>query len=259
MFNLLMSGNGETFQGEPWVLERNRVFEYTTEAIANRFRELTSDCLAELCKLPALLAYEMSVNRNARIGKIDWVQTRQTEVRIGYSFIDGLPEITSDQLYQLEWSLDIQKFEQRRTHWAIKDVDLCGELITANIIPEQKILALPADRQDLLRDKRVRPDLHVQPTVFDIPETPIEADLVSVMIPFDSEFTPVFDALSDAGAQLNLRVLNANHVWDETEIIKDIFLLIYRSKFVICDFSNRNSNVFYEAGIAHTLGLPLSQ
>ncbi len=33
-----------------------------------------------------------------------------------------------------------------------------------------------------------------------------------------------------------------------------MFSLIYRSLFVICDFSNQNPNVFYEAGIAHTLG-----
>jgi hypothetical protein len=38
--------------------------------------------------------------------------------------------------------------------------------------------------------------------------------------------------------------------------------LIYRSSIVIVDFSGRNPNVFYEAGIAHTLGknvIPITQ
>src|SRR5438093_1248953 len=30
-----------------------------------------------------------------------------------------------------------------------------------------------------------------------------------------------------------------------------------RSRVVVCDFSNQNPNVFYEAGIAHTLGRPV--
>ena len=34
----------------------------------------------------------------------------------------------------------------------------------------------------------------------------------------------------------------------------DIIELICTSKVVICDLSGKNPNVFYEAGIAHTLG-----
>lgn len=257
MFNLLMSGNDEAFRGGPWTLERGRVFEYTSDAIVNRFGDLTPEHLAELYRFPALIAYERTRNQNARIARIDRVRIRQAEVRVEYSFILGLPEITSEQLFGLEWELDIQGFEQNRTHWAVKDVDLCGELIEANIITEEHIRAQPADIQELLTDARVFPQAQVQPTVFRVPNTAIENDLASVMLPFDAAFRPVFEALDLAGEQVGVRVLNANQVWDETEIIQDIFSLIYRSKFVICDFSNRNPNVFYEAGIAHTLGRPV--
>ena len=44
------------------------------------------------------------------------------------------------------------------------------------------------------------------------------------------------------------------HGVGESEIIQDIFSLLYRSRVVVCDFSEQNPNVFYEAGIAHTLG-----
>jgi len=36
--------------------------------------------------------------------------------------------------------------------------------------------------------------------------------------------------------------------------MQDVVSLIDRSRVVICDCSTRNANVFYEIGIAHTLG-----
>jgi hypothetical protein len=56
--------------------------------------------------------------------------------------------------------------------------------------------------------------------------------------------------------------VRADDIWDENEILQDIFSLIYRSSIVVCDFTQQNPNVFYEAGIAHTLGrsvVPISQ
>jgi hypothetical protein len=37
-------------------------------------------------------------------------------------------------------------------------------------------------------------------------------------------------------------------------VIQDVVALIDRSRIVVCDCTGRNPNVFYEAGIAHTLG-----
>lgn len=51
-------------------------------------------------------------------------------------------------------------------------------------------------------------------------------------------------------------------IWKESQIIQDIFELILVSRIVVADFSSQNTNVFYEAGIAHTLGkevVPLAQ
>jgi hypothetical protein len=54
----------------------------------------------------------------------------------------------------------------------------------------------------------------------------------------------------------------ADDFWKNSVIVQDIFELIYRSSVVIVDFSGRNENVFYESGIAHTLGknvIPITQ
>ena len=214
----------------------------------------TKPQLNEICTFPALIAYEMGAARNARIRRVDRVRLRDGEVRIEYSFAPGLPRLPPDRIRALEWELGLTQFELNRTHWALKDVDLAAELIAAGDVTSEQINALPPDFRRLFGPDAIGTPVHVQPTIFRVPQGHIENDLVSIMLPFTAEFTPVFEALRQAGQELGLRVLSANNVWEETEIIQDIFSLIYRSKVVICDFTGRNPNVFYEAGIAHTLG-----
>lgn len=100
------------------------------------------------------------------------------------------------------------------------------------------------------------------PSVFDVPEGGVDADLVAVMMPFSAEFEPVFAAIKAACDRCSARCLRVKDIWENQAIIQDVFSLIFRSHVVICDYSGRNPNVFYEAGIAHTLGknvVPLSQ
>jgi hypothetical protein len=145
MFNLLMSGNAETLRGEPWTLERNRVFEHTDAEVGARFIELNPAQLNEVCTFPALIAYERGIARSARIGRIDRVRIRDGEVRIEYSFAPGLPEIPPKRLQALEWELGLTQFELNRTHWALKDVDLAAELMAAGVVTPDQINALPPD------------------------------------------------------------------------------------------------------------------
>ncbi|MBX5168777.1 hypothetical protein AB9E06_05905 [Rhizobium leguminosarum] len=106
------------------------------------------------------------------------------------------------------------------------------------------------------------PRYYIQPNVFKLQNVTLEADLVSVMMPFSSQFTPVYEAIKRAAASVFLRCTRADDIWENSVLIQDIFDLILRSNIVVCDFSGKNPNVFYEAGIAHTLGkhvVPLTQ
>ncbi len=104
--------------------------------------------------------------------------------------------------------------------------------------------------------------LQIKPVVFKIPEsTVIQNDLVSVMMPFGG-FNDVYDAIKNACIQSGFRCKRADDIWVNTTILQDIFDLILVSNIVIVDFSNKNPNVMYETGIAHTLGktvIPISQ
>ena len=73
-------------------------------------------------------------------------------------------------------------------------------------------------------------------------------------MPFDAAFNDVYTAIQNAAEQAGIRCRRADDIWENPAIIQYVVSLIDRSKVVICDCSGRNPNVFYEAGIAHTLG-----
>lgn len=100
------------------------------------------------------------------------------------------------------------------------------------------------------------------PNVFDIPADSPDTNLISVMMPFTGALTPVYECIKLAAAATGFSCLRADDIWDHSTVIQDVFSLIFRSYIVVCDFSDRNPNVFYEAGIAHTLGkhvVPITQ
>ena len=74
------------------------------------------------------------------------------------------------------------------------------------------------------------------------------------MMPFAPGFTPVYECIQQAAGAVGLGCRRADDIWEHPSVIQDVVALIDRSKVVVCDCTGRNPNVFYEAGIAHTLG-----
>lgn len=101
------------------------------------------------------------------------------------------------------------------------------------------------------------------PSVFKVPAAPQDPRLIAVMMPFGPAFDGIYEAIKRACANTNyFHAQRADDLWDDSTIIQDVFSLIFRSHAVICDYSGKNPNVFYEAGIAHTLGktvIPIAQ
>lgn len=104
--------------------------------------------------------------------------------------------------------------------------------------------------------------IYITPQVFDVPDEPVDRSLVSVMMPFDPGFSGVHSAIKQACSDAGLRCKRVDDIWEKSAVIQDVFALICRSHIVVCDLTDRNPNVFYEAGIAHTLGkhvVPIAQ
>lgn len=100
------------------------------------------------------------------------------------------------------------------------------------------------------------------PTVFTVPNEKPDINLLSVMMSFDPALKPVYQTIKSAAEVIGFTCRRADDIWDDSTVIQDVFSLIFRSYIVVCDFSGRNANVFYEAGIAHALGkhvVPITQ
>lgn len=100
------------------------------------------------------------------------------------------------------------------------------------------------------------------PSVFKIPKKPTNSKLISVMMPFSPAYRGTYEAIKRVADHMELECLRADDIWENSTFIQDIFDLIFCSRIVVVDFSERNPNVMYETGIAHTLGkivIPITQ
>lgn len=85
-----------------------------------------------------------------------------------------------------------------------------------------------------------------------------EPDLCFVLMPFMPHFAPVFiDHIRKVCNKLNLRCLRADDIFSNSSIIDDIWCSIVKSRVIVADLTSKNPNVFYEIGIAHTIGKPV--
>lgn len=232
LFNLLVKFSAWSDSGRDTV-PVGRLFEYTDDALIEEFRPAGNLNLQALCGLPTLFVQETSGQQDqvARAGRITRARVNGPNLTIEYNYDVGIPTIPNSVLQTFAVELDIEDFEFHRTHWAIKDVELYRVLLK-NCQPRR-----------------------MSPRVFRLAENEnIEPTLVSVMMPFNAEFNNVYGALRRMAEAVGLRCRRADDIWENPAVIQDVVSLIDRSKVVICDCTGRNPNVFYEIGIAHTLG-----
>jgi hypothetical protein len=230
LFNLLVAYSG--WNGHRDTVKRQRLLEYTDGSIALRFKPSGALDIDAVAALPCLFMPEIGsdVEQVARVGRLIKIRELGAEIQLDYAYDQTIPPVPSAKIEALSTVLDIAGYELSRTHWAIKDVDLFEALLRAGV--EQPF----------------------RPTVFNLSTEPVDSSLISVMMPFSAGFDEVYSALSNALASIQKRCQRADDMWKHDAIIADIVYLICTSRAVICDLSGKNANVFYETGIAHTLG-----
>jgi hypothetical protein len=79
------------------------------------------------------------------------------------------------------------------------------------------------------------------------------------MMPFSPGFSDVYEALKEVAAEAGMTCHRADDIWINEHIMDDVINLLWRARLVIADLSGKNPNVFYETGIAHTLGREVIQ
>ncbi|PUB26909.1 hypothetical protein C8K30_105136 [Promicromonospora sp. AC04] len=234
MYNLLIGfGDGLAFGG--------RVFEHTDQIVREYVQPAGAVDPSRLVNLPTLVMPETgdsSSQQVARIGRITSLQRTGADYRFTFVENPGFPALSTDRVVSLAQDLQIDTWEFTRTHWAVKDVDLYGVLLGGGAAEQ------------------------LAPQVFKFPvHLPREKDLVAVMMPF-AGFGAVYEAIKEAVERAGLRCHRADDIWENHHIMDDVLSLIWRSRVVVSDLSGKNPNVFYETGIAHTIGrdvVPIAQ
>lgn len=229
MFNLIVCG-AEWEEGR-FDFPMGRMFEYTEADIEAQFSPANGINFDGLMQLPTLFMNEGVDDEVARVGTITAARTVQRTVRIECVFDQAIPGIPNGKLKALQRELEMDDWEFNRNHWAVKGGDLFRVLLLDGL------------------------QRRVGPRVFRINEREnIEADLVSVMMPFEAGFNNVYATLQEMCMDLGRRCVRADDIWENDVVMQDVVSLIDRSRVVIADCTRRNANVFYEIGIAHTLG-----
>jgi hypothetical protein len=230
MFQFLVSGAG--WEPDHDSLDRTRVFEHTDATLVARFKPKDVLDTSALLEVPALFASEGTNSSTplARVGRMTKIRPANRVYEFDYTLDPDVPGIPNATLSALSTDLSIDSWEFSRTHWAIKDVDLFHVLLKKDAVPK------------------------IRPKLFKLSDEPVDTDAVAVMMPFAAEFAPVYKALRQAAKSVRMTCTRADDIWNNDVIIQDVVALISTARVVVCDLTGKNANVFYEAGIAHTLG-----
>ena len=91
--------------------------------------------------------------------------------------------------------------------------------------------------------------------IFQNRDTRINPDSVFVIMPFSEPWSDEIwkQALKPAIQEIGMKAIRADDLYGQ-KIMEDVWQSILQSAIVVCDTTGRNPNVFYELGIAHTLG-----
>lgn len=215
------------------VLPAERLLEGIDTELGDFLRPGGELDVARLLSLPTLLMPERqdtSVAQLAQVGNVVSLTKTGRNVRFRFVRSNSLPDLPSERIESIAADLGINPFGFNRTRWTVNSADLYQVLF------EKNLFGFP------------------RPTAFALSIAPPEPDRIAVMMPFQAEFDSVWAALKGVGEAGGWVCQRADDIWEDSVLVNDVVALIARSKVVICDLTGRNANVFYEAGIAHTLG-----
>lgn len=130
-----------------------------------------------------------------------------------------------------------------------------GEISDVLFWENYQALLLINNFYELIKD-REEAFMVINPKYFPQKDYPVDSNLVVALMPFRTEWSKTIFKVFE-------KALSGRKVWrsdlehKDDIIMQSIWENINRAKFVIADCTGRNPNVFYELGIAHTIGKPV--
>ncbi|WP_425399956.1 hypothetical protein [Aeoliella sp.] len=203
MFNLIVSGNGEAWEKPPLTMDRGRFGEYSDiESLGISLKEPAT--LQVLVGIPTLLMYELGASgENVRL--VRYGRLTKIEATGRYLHFDFEPDATNGYLsrttvQEFSAELGMQRFEDHRTHWAVKDGDIPDDIVSRGTPapPERDIKLVSSEygeavgnnnqnRVDVLRDE--------------IRAFPASLEQATEFVRRDYESVNAFEAMSHLGIE----------------------------------------------------------
>ena len=92
---------------------------------------------------------------------------------------------------------------------------------------------------------------------FGVPGKLAESLDVFVLMPFKDDLLAVYqDHIEPTCTGLKLTVRRGDDFFTADSVVQDIWKAIVNARLIVADCTGRNPNVFYEIGVAHTIGKP---
>jgi len=81
---------------------------------------------------------------------------------------------------------------------------------------------------------------------------------VFVLMPFGADLADVYrDHITNVTSALGLVAKRGDDFFSAHHVMSDIWRAIWHSRLIVADCTTKNPNVFYEIGVAHTIGKPV--
>ena len=91
--------------------------------------------------------------------------------------------------------------------------------------------------------------------VFGRPRQPEEKIDVFVLMPFNAKMEEVYtNHIKKMGEELGVTILRADEIFSPKPFMEKVWDGICAAQIILADCTQKNPNVFYEIGIAHTVG-----
>lgn len=140
-----------------------------------------------------------------------------------------------------------------------KSFEQYEKLLDPKYIGKQKhreaIVAKSKAYQKILEGEIMNRDSMVVKPIFGNIDYSIVSKSVFVIMPFKEDWSnDTWKGIKEVCDNLHIKVVRADDFFEPGAILDDIWKGILSAELIIADITSHNANVFYELGIAHTLG-----
>lgn len=119
-------------------------------------------------------------------------------------------------------------------------------------------LIITNNKADLaINDLRPRNDSFFSGLGIDVDHSAVESRSVAVLMPFNNRFANRYETIKQACKETGFSCTRSDEKQLPGNLLSQILRMIISSSLVIAVIDGRNPNVFYEIGIAHSLGKPV--